>query len=99
MHLYNAFVMRNGTEASHAFTYKVRADLSSTEVNNIPRKRKRFDEHQEGVFAVVKGRMHMTKTQPPVLAIPHCLLAQMPGQVPRCIKAARDMSKDRKKDT
>ena len=29
--------MCNGIEASHAFTYKVRADLSSTEVNSIPR--------------------------------------------------------------
>ena len=98
VHLHNAFVTRKGIEASHAFTYKARADLSTTEVNNIPRKRKRFAEHQEDVFAVVKGRMHMTKTQPPVLAVPHCLLALMPGLEPRCMKAARDMPDARKKE-
>ena len=96
--LHNTFVTRSGVEASHAFTYKTRADLSTTEVNNIPRRRKRFDEHQEDVFAVVKGRVHMTKTQPPVLAIPHCLLALMPGKEPRDMKAARDMPAQRKKD-
>ena len=85
-------------EASRAYTYKAGADLSTTEVNNIPRKRKRFDEHQEDAFAVVKGRMHMTKTQPPVLAIPHCLLALIPGQVPSSMKAARDMPDARKKE-
>ena len=96
--LHNAFVTRRGIEASHAFTYKLRSDLSTTEVNNIPRKRKRFDEHQEDVFAIVKGRMHMTKTQPPVLAVPHCLLASMPGKEPRDIKSARDMPAARKKE-
>ena len=98
VHLYNAFVTRNGREASHAFTYKTGADLSPTEVNNIPRMRRRFDEHQEDVFAIVKGRMHMTKTQPPVLAVPHCLLANIPGKEPRDIKGARDMPAARKKE-
>ena len=98
VHLHNAFVTRKGIEASHAFTYKVRADLSTAEVHNIPRKRKRFDEHQEDVFAIVKGRMHMTRTQPPVLAIPHCLLALMHGKEPKNMKAARDMPNDRKKE-
>ena len=36
VHLHNASVMHSGIEASHTFTYKVHADLSSTEVNNIP---------------------------------------------------------------
>ena len=97
VHLHNAFVTRKGIEASHAFTFKVRADLSTAEVHNIPRKRKRFDEHQEDVFAIAKGRMRMTKTQPPVLAIPHCLLALMHGKEPKNMKAARDMPNDRKK--
>ena len=88
VHLYNAFVTRRGIEASHAFTYKQRADLSAAEVDNMPRRRKRFDEHQEDVFAIVKGRMHMTKTQPPVLAVPHCLLALIPGKEPRDMKGA-----------
>ena len=96
VHLHNAFVTRKGIEASHAFTYKVRADLSTAEVHNIPRKRKRFDEHQEDVFAIVKGRMLTTKTQPPVLAIPHCLLALMHGKEPKNMQATRDMPNDRK---
>ena len=97
VHLHNAFVTRKGIEASHAFTFKVRADRSTAEVHNIPRKRKRFDEHQEDVFAIAKGRMHMTKTQPPVLAIPHCLLALMHGKEPKNMKAARDMPNDRQR--
>lgn len=96
--IHNAFVTRNGREASHAFTYKVRSDLTAAEVSNIPRKRKRFVEHQEDVFAVVKGRMHMTKTQPPVLAVPHCLVALIDGKQPRNMKAARDMPDARKKE-
>ena len=96
--LYNAFATRNGIEASNAFTYKLRADLSTAEVDNMPQKRKRFDEHQEDVFAIVKGRMHMTKTQPPVLAIPHCLLALIPGKEPRDMKRERDMPDKRKQE-
>ena len=64
----------------------------------MPRRRKRFDEHQEDVFAIVKGRMHMTKTQPPVLAIPHCLLALIPGKEPRDMKRERDMPDNRKQE-
>ena len=98
VHLYNAFVTRRGIEASHAFSYKPHADLSTAEVYNMPRRRKRFDEHQEDVFAIVKGRMHMTKTQPPVLAVPHCLLARIPGEEPRDMKGARDMPEQRKQE-
>ena len=98
VHLYNAFVTRRGIEASHAFSYKPHADLSTAEVYNMPRRRKRFDEHQEDVFAIVKGRMHMTKTQPPVLAVPHCLLALIPGKEPRDMKRERDMPDKRKQE-
>ena len=98
VHLYNAFVTRRGIEASHAFSYKPRSDLSTAEVDNMPRRRKRFDEHQDDVFAIVKGRMHMTKTQPPVLAVPHCLLALIPGKEPRDMKGARDMPEKRKQE-
>jgi hypothetical protein len=96
--LSKAFVTRNGREASHAFTYKTRNDLSVTEVSNIPRQRKRFDEHPEDVFALVKGRMHMTKTQPPVLALPHCLLSRVHAAQPPDLKAARDMPDARRKE-
>ena len=97
--LHNAFVSRNGREASHAFTYKVRSDLTVAQMRDIPRRRRRrFEEHEEDVFALVKGRMHMVKTQPPVLAIPHCLLSNVQGLQPLREKAAREIPTDRRKE-
>ena len=62
----------------------------------MPRKRKRFEEHEEDVFAIVKGRMHMVKTQPPVLALPHCLLSSVQGLQPPRVKQARTIEKPRR---
>ena len=68
--IHNAFVRREGKEASHSFSYKVRTDLSSGEVAAL-KKRRGVPEHPEDVFAIVKGRMHYTEAQPPVLCLPH----------------------------
>jgi len=96
--LYNAFVSRGGKEASHSFTYKVRSDLTGSQLQDMPRKRRRFEEHEEDVFAIVKGRMHMVKTQPPVLALPHCLLSSVQGLQPPQVKEARAIPADRRNE-
>jgi hypothetical protein len=96
--LHNAFVTRNGREASHAFTYKVRSDLTMAGVNSIPRRRQRIEQREEDVFAIVKGRMHMATTQPPVLALPHCLLSGVQGRQLPQVKQAWNMPVYRKKE-
>ena len=96
INLYNAFVSRGGKEASHAFTYKVRSDLTALQLQSLPRRKKRFEEHEEDVFAIVKGRMHMVKTQPPVLAVPHCLLSSVQGLQPPQVKQVRTIPADRR---
>jgi hypothetical protein len=98
INLYNAFVSRGGKEASHSFTYKVRSDLTGSQLQNMPRKRKRFQEHEEDVFAIVKGRMHMVKTQTPVLALPHCLLSSVQGLQPPQVKQARTIEAPRRNE-
>ena len=85
--LKNAFLPREGRSVPHSFTYKVRNDLTPSELSAVPgRKPKSFHTDGEDVFAVVKGRMHMTKCQNPVLAFPQCLLKDMSGVVPdKCL--------------
>ena len=98
IHLYNAFVSRGGKEASHSFTYKVRSDLTAAQVQSLPRRKRQFEEHEEDVFAIVKGRMHMVKTQSPVLALPHCLLSSVQGLQPPQVKQVRTIPEARRKE-
>ena len=44
--LHNAFVSRGGREASHSFTYKVSSDLTVAQLHSMPRRKKRFEEHE-----------------------------------------------------
>ena len=84
--LHNAFVSRQGREASHSFTYKIRADLTPREMALLPRRGGRAaEDHTEDVFAIVKGRMHMTQSQPPLLALPHCRLSRVGDPCPAAV--------------
>ena len=71
--LYNTMMPRAGRPAAHAFSVKIRADLSPREVQALRRPRRQgFPDSPEDVFIVCKGRMHMTEAQPPVLALSTC---------------------------
>ena len=92
----NAFVRRRGREASHSFAYKVRGDLTTAEVMAIPKRADRTGNPLD-VFALVKGRMHMTRTQPPVLALPHGRTEAMTSRCPLSLLVPEAMPDDRKR--
>ena len=70
--LHSAFVSRSGREASHSFTYKVRADLTVVQLQSMPRRKNKFAKYEEDVFAVAKATCIWSRHSPhPVLAIPH----------------------------
>ena len=97
--LHNAFVSRQGREASHSFTYKIRADLTPREMAMLPRRAARAaEEHAEDVFAIVKGRMHMTESQPPLLALPHCRLSRVGYPCPDAVMPKHEMPAARVKE-
>jgi len=74
--LYNSMMPRDGRPTAHAFSMKIRADLSPREIKALGRPRRRgFPDNPEDVFIVCKGRMHMTETHRPILALPHVTLA------------------------
>ena len=69
--LYGAFGTRHGIEAPHAFTYKVRRDLTKAERNMIPNSARGFHGDEADVFACVKTYMHSTALQqPPLMVLP-----------------------------
>ena len=90
--LYNAMMPRDGRPTPHAFTIKIRTDLSQREVQALGRPRRRgFPDHPEDVFIVCKGRMHMTEIHPPVLALPHACLAGMLTTSPQAMLPRNDL--------
>ena len=82
--LYNTMRGRDDRPTAHAFSMKIRTDLSPREVIALGRPRRRgFPDNPEDVFVVCKGRMHMTQAHPPVLALPHATLASMGATAPQ----------------
>ena len=98
VHLSNAFVSREGRSAVHSFTYKVRTDLSTSDVAKLPRSSRRHTAHGEDVFALTKGRMHMTKTKAPVLALPHSSLSSVTTNQPAKLMDFRETKKAQKNE-
>ena len=81
--LRNCFVSRSGRLAAHSFVYKCRCHLTPREVEQLPPMRRGMEEHDHDVFALTKGRMHITSFHPPVLALPRrrvedCSLSPVP---------------------
>ncbi|CAE7674553.1 unnamed protein product [Symbiodinium necroappetens] len=71
--LRNCFVSRAGRLAAHSFVYKCRCHLTPREVEQLPPMRRGMEEHDHDVFALTKGRMHITSFHPPALALPRRL--------------------------
>lgn len=68
--MYNAWVSRDGIDASHAFTFKHRQDLTRKESDSMMRQQRGFHGHDHDVFVVVKPYMHSAASKRPVLVLP-----------------------------
>ena len=68
--LYNAWVSREGRFAPHAFTYKLRQDLTRKEQGMMMRRDRGFHGDPRDVFVCVKAFMHSTEVKKPVMVLP-----------------------------
>ena len=96
--LYNAWVTRDGIDASHAFTFKHRQDLTSSERSNMLRRQRGFHGHEHDVFAIVKPYMHSTASKMPVLALPQDRADRIVAPCPSVLVEQEAMSEERKND-
>ena len=72
--------------AAHSFVYKCYCDLLPKELDMIQKPRRASLSAAEDVYAILKGRMYMTESQPPVLVLPKskleaAQLAPLPDQI------------------
>ena len=82
--MYNAFANREGIEAPHAFTFKLRSDLTRKEQGMIRPTSRCAKGGALDVFCCVQTYMHSTTLQqPPVLVLPlvrqNLIVSQRPG--------------------
>ena len=81
--LKGCFVGRQGRLAAHSFVYKVRSDLSHAQAGAVVKRKGAKQQEDPGdVFALTKGRMHMSKWKAPVLCLPVNALSKMTGNAP-----------------
>ena len=73
----------------HSFVYKCYTDLLPKEVEKIKKPRRAAISAAEDVYAILKGRMYMTESLPPVLVLPKSVLeaAQLPPLPTEILKA------------
>lgn len=96
--LYNAWVTRDGLDASHAFTFKHRQDLTPNERNLMSSRQRGFHGESHDVFAVVKPYMHSITAQQPILALPQNRAARVVARCPGVLVEEELMSEDRKSE-
>ena len=83
--LHSCWMTRKGVLAPHSFTYKLRGDLTSTEVALLDAEPTdlAFPRQPNDVFCIWKQRMHSTSPNgPPVLVLPESRLAAMVDAAP-----------------
>ena len=89
VHLYGSFMPTKEGPAAHSFVYKTRSDLTMKETNQIPDSRwqrwQRYGRNEEDVFAIVKGRMHLTESHPPRVVLPKSAIPAGFSSVPQQI--------------
>lgn len=92
--LFNAFGNRDGVEAPHSFTFKLRSDLSAREAVQVSR-RAGVESHPGDVMCCVKQYMHdLDLQQPPVLVIPTERLGRVQGAAPVAVHPRNEFSAD-----
>lgn len=94
--LYNAWVTRDGIDASHAFTFKHRQDLTPSERSNMNSRQRGFHGDNHDVFAVVKPYMHSTASKQPLLALPRDRANRVVARCPSVLVENEPMSEERK---
>ena len=94
--LYNAWVTRDGIDASHAFTFKHRQDLTPSERSNMNSRQRGFHGDNHDVFAVVKPYMHSTASKQPLLALPRDRANRVVARCPSVLVENEPMSEQRK---
>ena len=93
--LYNAWVSRDGKDASHAFTFKHRQDLAEHERSKMSRRQRGFEGDNHDVFAVVKPYMHSTASKAPILALPQDRANRVVSRCPGVLVDDGPMGQDR----
>ena len=94
--LYNAWVTRDGKDASHAFTFKHRQDLTEHERSQMSRRRRGFAGDDHDAFAIVKPYMHSTASKQPLLALPQDRARRVVERCPGVLVEEEPMSQDRR---
>ena len=94
--LYNAWVIRDGIDASHAFTFKHRQDLTPSERSNMNSRQRGFHGDDHDVFAVVIPYMHSTASKQPLLALPRDRANRAVAWCPSVLVENEPMSEQRK---
>lgn len=93
---YHAWMTRAGIEAPHSFTWKLRRDLTGSELGMLPLNKR--GGHPGDVFCLVKNFIKDTVLQqPPVLAMPQARLALLDSH-PHSVADLPEVSADRRAD-
>ena len=96
--LYNAWVSRDGIDASHAFTFKHRQDLTRSESSNMTSRQRGFHGDDHDVFAVVKPYMHSPASKRPLLALPQDRANRVVARCPSVLVENEPMSEERRQE-
>ena len=86
----------DGKDASHAFTFKHRQDLTEHERSQMSRRQRGFEGDDHDVFAVVKPYMHSTASKQPILALPQDRARRVVSRCPGVLVFEQPMAQDRR---
>ena len=96
--LYNTWVSREGIDASHAFTYKLRQDLTARERGLMDRRQRGFLGNDADVFAIVKPYMHTAAIKRPVLVLPNDRAARITDRCPGVLVEEEAVSAEKREE-
>ena len=94
--LYNTWVSREGIDASHAFTYKLRQDLTAGEKKLMDSRQRGFHGDDSDVFAIVKPYMHTAAIKKPVLVLPKDRADRITDRCPGVLVEEDEISTERR---
>ena len=96
IHLHNAFMSRENVDAPHSFNYKLREDLTGSELADLVAERRGGPNHAEDVFCITKRWMHSTNTATPVRVLPEARWRLLHTDGPTQAKPLKPLSKARR---
>ncbi len=96
--LHNAWVSREGRLAPHAFTFKLRQDLTRREWNTMTPRDRGYHGHDHDVFACVKPFMHSVDSKKPILVLPVARANRVLAKCPGVLVQEEAMSPERQRE-